>query len=62
MADDLKKKLSVAALVQKLTRRRPLHWQPAQNEGTRSEPEVLVRCLPLHSNASNCLGSAKLLF
>jgi hypothetical protein len=62
MAGDLEKELPVPALVQELTRGRPLHWQAAQYEGTRSEAEILVRFLALHPNTSNRFGSAKPLF
>jgi hypothetical protein len=62
MAGHLKKKLPVPALMQELARQRPLYREPAENEWTRSEPEILVRFLPLQTNAGNRLGLAKTLF
>jgi hypothetical protein len=54
MASHLKKELSISALMQELTRSRSLYRQPAENEWTRSEPEILVRFLSLQTNAGNC--------
>jgi len=62
VAGDLKQKLAVATLMQELPRPRLLHWQPAEDEWTGSEPEILVGFLPLQTNAGYRLGATKPLF
>jgi hypothetical protein len=55
MAGYLKQELAVPPLVQQLARERFLHWQTSENEWPRSEPQILVRVLPLKANAGNRL-------
>jgi len=59
---DLKKKLSVPALMQELPRLGLLHRQAAEDERTGSEPEILVRFLSFQTNTGDRLGTAKPLF
>jgi hypothetical protein len=62
VSGDLEKKLAVPAFLQKLTRPRPFHWHPAQDEGTGSEPEILVGFLSLQTNTGDRLCATKSLF
>ena len=48
--------------MQELSRLRLLYWQPAEDEGTGSEPEVLAGFLSLQTNAGDRLGATKPLF
>ena len=56
MACDLKKEMPVPAIMEQLSRRRPLYGQSAQDERSGCEPEILIRVLSLHADAGDCIG------
>jgi hypothetical protein len=59
MPSDLKKKLAVPPLMEKLPGCGPLYREPTEHERARGEAKVLVRFLALQTNAGNRLGPAK---
>src|SRR5262249_54969185 len=56
MACDLKKEMSVPALMKQLSRPRPLYGQSAQYERSGGEPEILIGLLSLHADTGDGIG------
>jgi hypothetical protein len=59
MPGHLQEKVTVSALVEQASGRRPFHWQAAQNKRARRETQILCIVLSFLAHHANCLGLSK---